>query len=158
MTPTFTPSHRGGSGSPLVLLHGFSDTWRIWELVLPMLERRHDVLAVTLPGHAGGPPVRGEIGPGLMPDAVERAMDEAGFQTAHFAGNSLGAFVALQLAARGRARSVVAFAPAGGWPKGDEAYKSCSPPKPGWSTRRRRLPRTRRRSCRPPKAAARRRG
>jgi len=120
---TFTPSHRGGSGSPLVLLHGFSDTWRIWELVLPMLERRHDVLALTLPGHAGGPPVHGEVGPGLMPDAVERAMDEAGFETAHFAGNSLGGFVALQLAARGRARSVVAFAPAGGWPKGDEVYQ-----------------------------------
>jgi pimeloyl-ACP methyl ester carboxylesterase len=120
---TFTPSHRGGSGSPLVLLHGFSDTWRIWELVLPMLERRHDVLALTLPGHAGGPPLQGEVAAELMPDAVQRAMDEAGFETAHFAGNSLGGFVALQLAARDRARSVVAFAPAGGWPKGDAAYQ-----------------------------------
>jgi pimeloyl-ACP methyl ester carboxylesterase len=58
-----------------------------------------------------------------MPDAVERAMDEVGFQTAHISGNSLGGFVALQLAARGRARSVVALAPAGGWAKGDEDYK-----------------------------------
>jgi pimeloyl-ACP methyl ester carboxylesterase len=47
---SFTPSHRGGSGSPLVCLHGFLDTWRTWELVLPMLERSHDVLAPTLPG------------------------------------------------------------------------------------------------------------
>ena len=53
----FTPAHRGGSGEPLVLLHGFTDTWRTWELVLPALERRHDVLAPTLPGHAGGPPL-----------------------------------------------------------------------------------------------------
>lgn len=29
---TFTPSHRGGSGPPLVCLHGFTDTWRTWEL------------------------------------------------------------------------------------------------------------------------------
>ncbi len=36
-------------------------------------------------------------------DAVERAMDEAGFETAHIVGNSLGGYVALQLAARGRA-------------------------------------------------------
>jgi len=36
----FTPSHRGGSGPPLVCLHGFTDTWRTWELVLPELERR----------------------------------------------------------------------------------------------------------------------
>jgi pimeloyl-ACP methyl ester carboxylesterase len=119
----FTPSHRGGSGTPLVLLHGFSDTWRIWELVLPALERRHDVLALTLAGHAGGPPLEGEVSAASIPDAVECAMDEAGFETAHIAGNSLGGLVALQLAARDRARSVVAFAPAGGWPRGDVSYK-----------------------------------
>jgi pimeloyl-ACP methyl ester carboxylesterase len=118
----FTPSHRGGSGSPLVCLHGFTDTWRTWELVLPQLERHHEVLAPTLPGHAGGPPLRGEMSDALVADAVERAMDEAGFETAHVAGNSLGGWVALQLAARGRARSVVAFAPAGGWAEGDGSF------------------------------------
>jgi pimeloyl-ACP methyl ester carboxylesterase len=58
-----------------------------------------------------------------MPDAIERAMDEAGFETAHLVGNSLGAYLALQVAARGRARSVVALAPAGGWARGDESYR-----------------------------------
>ncbi len=104
-------------------LHGFMDTWRIWELVLPALERRHDVLAPTLLGHAGGPPLEEEVSAALLPDAVERAMDDAGFETAYIAGNSLGGFVALQLAARGRARSVVAFAPAGGWAAGDEQFQ-----------------------------------
>jgi pimeloyl-ACP methyl ester carboxylesterase len=117
----FTASHRGGEGPPLVCLHGFTDTWRTWELVLPALERKHDVLAPTLPGHAGGPPV-GELDAGTLADAVERAMDEAGFETAHIAGNSLGGHVALQLAARGRARSVVALAPAGGWASGDDSH------------------------------------
>ena len=111
----FTGSHRGGSGPPLVCLHGFLDTWRTWELVLPALERRHDVLALTLAGHAGGPPIEGEITTDTLADAAERAIDEAGFETAHLVGNSLGGFVALQLAARGRARTVVALAPAGGW-------------------------------------------
>ena len=46
----FTPFHRGGSGPPLLCLHGFADTWRTWELVLPLLEREHDVLAPTLAG------------------------------------------------------------------------------------------------------------
>jgi pimeloyl-ACP methyl ester carboxylesterase len=119
----FTPSHRGGAGPPLVCLHGFTDTWRIWELVLPKLERHHDVLAPTLPGHAGGPPLPRRLGAGLMADAVERAMDEAGLGTAHLAGNSLGGFVALQLAARGRAESVVALAPAGGWAAGDASWR-----------------------------------
>ena len=38
MTPGFTALHRGGSGTPLVCLHGFTDTWRTWELVLPLLD------------------------------------------------------------------------------------------------------------------------
>ena len=50
-------------------------------------------------------------------------MDEAGFATAHIVGNSLGGYLALHLAARGRAESVVALAPAGGWAKEDESYK-----------------------------------
>ena len=124
MTVSFTPAHRGGAGPPLVCLHGFMDTWRTWELVLPALERRHDVLAPTLAGHAGGPPLAGGASGTALADAVERAMDEAGFATAHIAGNSLGGYVALQLAARGRARSVVAFAPAGGWAVGDETWRA----------------------------------
>jgi pimeloyl-ACP methyl ester carboxylesterase len=118
---TFTASHRGGSGPPLVCLHGFTDTWRTWDLVRPALERRFDVFTPTLPGHAGGPAL-GELGETVMVDAVERALDEAGIETAHVAGNSLGGFVALQLAARGRARSVVALAPAGGWAVDDASY------------------------------------
>jgi len=119
----FTALHRGGSGSPMVLLHGFTDTWRTWELVLPALERSHDVLAPTLPGHAGGPPLDGEVSDTAMADALERMMDDAGFGTAHIVGNSLGGYLALKLAARGRADSVVALAPAGGWALGDPAFR-----------------------------------
>jgi pimeloyl-ACP methyl ester carboxylesterase len=123
MPRTFTPSHRGGAGPPLVCVHGFTDTWRTWELVLPDLERHHDVLAPTLPGHAGGPPLDDPVTEAALPDAIERAMDDAGFETAHIVGNSLGGFVALQLAARGRARSVVALSPAGGWAESDESFQ-----------------------------------
>jgi pimeloyl-ACP methyl ester carboxylesterase len=89
--------------------------------VLPALERRHDVLAPTLPGHAGGPRLEEPVTVHTLADAIERVMDEAGFDSAHLAGNSLGGHVALHLAARGRARTVVAFAPAGGWARDDEA-------------------------------------
>jgi pimeloyl-ACP methyl ester carboxylesterase len=118
----FTPCHRGGAGPPLVCLHGFTDTWRSWELVVPALERHHDVLAPTLLGHAGGPERQGQIRDDDLVEAVERAMDEAGFDTAHVVGNSLGGYLALRLATRGRARSVVALAPAGGWAADDASY------------------------------------
>ncbi|MGH2893196.1 MAG: alpha/beta fold hydrolase [Solirubrobacteraceae bacterium] len=123
MEAAFTAQHRGGAGEPLVLLHGFTDTWRTWELVLPALEARHDVLAVTLAGHAGGPEIDGHLSDDTLEVAVERAMDEAGFAAAHLVGNSLGGYTALRLAARGRARTVVALAPAGGWAQGDGSDK-----------------------------------
>jgi pimeloyl-ACP methyl ester carboxylesterase len=81
------------------------------------------VLAPTLAGHAGGPPLSDPVRETDLADGVERAMDEAGFATAHIVGNSLGGAVALQLAARGRAESVVALAPAGGWADGDGSHR-----------------------------------
>jgi pimeloyl-ACP methyl ester carboxylesterase len=118
----FTQSHRGGSGSPLVCLHGLTDTWRSWELVLPALEREHDVLAVTLAGHAGGPALP-DVTETALADRVGEAMDRAGFETAHLVGNSLGGYVALQLAALDRARSVAALAPGGGVPNSAPAAR-----------------------------------
>jgi pimeloyl-ACP methyl ester carboxylesterase len=107
----------------LLCLHGFTGTWRVWELVLPLLERHHDVLALTLPGHAGGPAIGDDLTTEQLVGAVEQAMDEEGFGSAHIVGNSLGGYLALRLAERGRAESVVALAPAGGWAEGDESFK-----------------------------------
>jgi pimeloyl-ACP methyl ester carboxylesterase len=109
--------------TPIVLIHGFVDCPVTWDLVRPALEQHHDVLAPALAGHAGGPPLGDrEVTRDLLPDALEQAMDDAGIETAHIVGNSLGGYFALHLAARGRARSVVALAPAGGWAEGDRSY------------------------------------
>jgi pimeloyl-ACP methyl ester carboxylesterase len=107
--------HRGGSGEPLVLIHGVGHTWRGWKPMLPELERRFDVLAVDLPGHGYSEPLPPgtESTPEALADAVEREMLGAGFDTAHIAGNSLGGWIALELARRGRARTVTAISPAG---------------------------------------------
>ncbi len=111
--------HRGGAGEPLVLIHGFSGTRLIWEPLLGTLERSHDVLAVNLAGHVGGPELgEAPVTVTALIDRVERDLDAAGFDTAHLVGNSLGGWIALELAGRGRARSVVALSPAGGWEPG----------------------------------------
>jgi pimeloyl-ACP methyl ester carboxylesterase len=109
--------HRGGSGEPLVLVHGLGHTWRGWKPMLPLLEGHFDVLAVDLPGFGYSRPLPPgtESTPETLGDAVERAMDAAGFERAHVAGNSLGGWIALELARRERARTVVAISPAGMW-------------------------------------------
>jgi pimeloyl-ACP methyl ester carboxylesterase len=109
--------YRAGRGEPLVLLHGASMSWRAWRPVLSGLEAHHDVLVPTMAGHRGGSPwPEGKaVGVAGIADDVETLMDTAGISTAHLAGNSLGGWVALELARRGRARSVVALSPAGGW-------------------------------------------
>ena len=112
-----TPSYAGGAGTPLVLLHGVGGTWRMWRPVLPLLEPQHAVFAPTLPGHCGAE----RLAPGVVPsvhalaDGVAEQLDRAGIDRAHIVGNSLGGWIALELARRGRARSVVLFGPAGAW-------------------------------------------
>jgi pimeloyl-ACP methyl ester carboxylesterase len=104
----------------MVLLHGFTNDWRAWTPVLPLLEPHHNVFAPTLPGHFGADDFRdGEPASfGAMSDAVEREMDARGIERAHLVGNSQGGWLSLELAARGRALSVVGLCPAGGWEPG----------------------------------------
>jgi pimeloyl-ACP methyl ester carboxylesterase len=109
--------YAGGDGPPMVLLHGFTDTWQGWRPVLPLLERHHAVFAPTLPGHFGGESFDADH-PMTIPDSldrIERQLDARGIKQAHLVGSSLGGWAALELAARGRALSVVAVCPAGGW-------------------------------------------
>jgi pimeloyl-ACP methyl ester carboxylesterase len=105
--------HRGGSGPSLLLIHGFTATWRTWGPVIGMLEQQFDVFAPTLPGHTGGPDVDESNLPAAFADGLEAMLDELGWPDPHVAGFSLGGQLALELGIRGRARSVTAIAPGG---------------------------------------------
>jgi len=89
----------------------------VWCPVLPLLERWHAVFAPTLPGHSGAEPLAPGVAPSIhaLADGVAEQLDRAGIDRAHIVGNSLGGWIALELARRGRARSVVLFGPAGAW-------------------------------------------
>jgi pimeloyl-ACP methyl ester carboxylesterase len=107
--------HRGGEGEPLLLIHGIGHTWRGWKPMLPLLEERFDVLAVDMPGfgYSAPFPQGHDSTPEALADAVEDEMARAGFDRAHIAGNSLGGWIALELARRGRAETVTGISPAG---------------------------------------------
>jgi pimeloyl-ACP methyl ester carboxylesterase len=112
-----TPSHRAGTGTPLLLLHGVGAIWRAWSPVLPYLEPHHDVIVPTLPGHGGGPLLDPQVAPSVhaLADGIEAELDRLGLQHVHIAGNSLGGWIGIELARRGRALSLVLFSPAGAW-------------------------------------------
>jgi pimeloyl-ACP methyl ester carboxylesterase len=113
------PYHHG-TGEPLVLLHGFTDSWLAWTPMLASLSAHHEVYAWSLPGHVGGEPWD-RSKPLTLPtyvDAVERQLDEVGLSRVHLAGNSLGGWLSLMLGGRGRALTVVGVCPALGWEPG----------------------------------------
>jgi pimeloyl-ACP methyl ester carboxylesterase len=121
MTEISEDLFRDGSGEPIVFLHGFTGTWHHWRPLLGPLAARFEVIAPTLAGHDGGPPYPPDCDITLEQgaDSLEGHLDELGVGNAHLVGNSMGGALALELAKRGRARSVVALAPGGGWTEGD---------------------------------------
>lgn len=70
---------------------------------------------MDLPGFGHSPPLPAGVDPTplALADVVEQELDHVGFETAHMAGNSLGGWIALELAHRRRARTVTAISPSG---------------------------------------------
>jgi pimeloyl-ACP methyl ester carboxylesterase len=90
---------------------------RMWQDVAPLLGSDYEVIAPTALGHSGGPAsLERPVGNRHIADAAERQMDELSLGRAHLVGNSMGGWMALELARRGRALSVCAISPAGMWP------------------------------------------
>jgi pimeloyl-ACP methyl ester carboxylesterase len=98
-----------------VLVHGLGFSWRCWEPVLDDLQAEHEVIAIDLPGFGSVPPLDGVGGSTArsLADAVATELDRLGLDRPAFVGNSLGGWIALELAARGDTGPVVAIAPAG---------------------------------------------
>ncbi|MDH6283258.1 alpha/beta fold hydrolase [Prescottella agglutinans] len=105
-----------GSGPTLVLVHGVVDRRQAWRAVLDQLTPYRRVVTVDLPGHgesaalAEGPDVLGQLLVELG-DFV-RSVTPSG-ERPHIAGNSLGGWLTLALAARGEVASATALSPAG---------------------------------------------
>jgi pimeloyl-ACP methyl ester carboxylesterase len=128
---------RLGSGPPLVLLHALGSSRRVWEPVIPALSEHFDVVAVDLPGFGDSaplPPER-EPSPEVLASTVAGLLDDLGVGSAHVVGNSLGGWVALELAELRQAASVTLLSPAGLWRGGTPLYCRASLRASGWLSR-----------------------
>jgi pimeloyl-ACP methyl ester carboxylesterase len=87
-----------GEGPPVLFVHGLSGSWPNWLEQLPVFARTHRVIAVDLPGfgHSPMPPETITIsGYARTLDALLGALD---LDAAAVVGNSMGGFVAAELA------------------------------------------------------------
>ncbi|MFI7640974.1 alpha/beta fold hydrolase [Nonomuraea sp. NPDC049400] len=115
---------RRGTGAPLILIHGIGHHWQAWLPVMDRLAASRTVIAIDLPGFG--------VSPGLpegipytaesLADAVESFCARLGVREPHVAGNSLGGYIALELASRGVVRSATALSPAGFWSRPELLY------------------------------------
>jgi pimeloyl-ACP methyl ester carboxylesterase len=113
MVETSLRWRRTGSGAPLVLLHGIGSSREDFTALIPRLRGEYEVFTVDLPGHGESAPLHARPTVGTLADVLESDLDRLGLDRVHFLGNSLGGRVALELARRHRAQSVVAIAPSG---------------------------------------------
>jgi pimeloyl-ACP methyl ester carboxylesterase len=119
---------RSGTGAPLVLLHGLGSSRRAWDPVLPALAARFDVIAVDMPGFGDSAPLYGqaEVPPARLAESVADLLDDLGVTAPHLAGNSLGGWVALELAGRRPVASLTLLSPAGLWRRNAPRYARVS--------------------------------
>jgi pimeloyl-ACP methyl ester carboxylesterase len=89
----------GGSGPPVLLLHGLASNSRIWDLTAPLLATGFHVIAVDLRGH--GQSDRPEDAYGFADTTADLSalLPALGVERPFLAGHSWGASVALDFAA-----------------------------------------------------------
>ncbi len=123
---------------PLLLIHGLGGTTGVWDPVVPLLAPEREVIVLDMPGFGAEPPLPAETEPtavNLAANLHERCL-ALGVERPHVAGNSLGAWVGLEMGRFGWARSVTALSPAGLWRQVSPAEPS---PARAWGNRLRPL-------------------
>ena len=89
----------GGSGTPLVLIHGLANSIEIWDRVMPALAAHFRVIAFDLPGFGQADRPDAAYDGGFFADQLCAMLDTLGIERAHLVGSSLGASIIIRFAA-----------------------------------------------------------
>jgi pimeloyl-ACP methyl ester carboxylesterase len=82
------------SGIPLIFLHGYTDSWRSFEPVLPHLPAHLHAYAVTLRGHGDATRPTSGYSPAEFAADVAAFMDALEIESAVIVGHSMGSYIA----------------------------------------------------------------
>jgi pimeloyl-ACP methyl ester carboxylesterase len=89
----------GGHGDPLVLLHGWPETWYEWRHVMPALAKNYTVIAPDLRGIGdSSKPPTGYDGKTVAED-IHQLVTKLGFDSIYLVGHDIGTFVVYSYAA-----------------------------------------------------------
>src|SRR4029077_10075392 len=89
----------GGGGPPLLLVHGWPQTWYAWRMVMPTLARDFTVIAVDQRGRGLSDKPRNGYDAGTMGNDLVRLMDTLKYQRFAVYGTDVGMPIAYALAA-----------------------------------------------------------
>ena len=89
----------GGEGPPLLLVHGWPETWYAWRLLMPALARNFEVIAVDQRGIGLSDKPAGGYDTGTLADDLVALMDALGHQRFALAGHDTGFAISYALAA-----------------------------------------------------------
>lgn len=97
-----------GEGEPVLMIMGMGTTRDAWQGQIDLLGRDHRLLTFDNRGMGGSGPIEGRLTMRSMADDALAVMDDAGWDSAHVVGISMGGMIAqeLALAARPRVRSL----------------------------------------------------
>ena len=89
----------GGKGDPIVLLHGWPETWFEWRHIMPALAKNYNVIAPDLRGLGdSSKPLTGYDGKTVAED-IHQLVTQLGFKTIFLVGHDIGTQVAYSYAA-----------------------------------------------------------
>jgi pimeloyl-ACP methyl ester carboxylesterase len=89
----------GTAGSPVLLVHGFPETWRVFRKLIPLLSQRHRVFAADLRGFGDSATATGEPGSATAAEDLSDLITRLNLGPVHLTGQDISGPATFRVAA-----------------------------------------------------------